>query len=603
MAAGAALRRFDRRATLGEAVIGPGTLLMEDVDLPSRGIRAGRVFVFWHMDGLSPELDSILVPGCEVHPSPSAGAGGGGGRGDLPATRLDSALIVSGRDSVLFQGRISRSGGVVEARGILSGSWGSAVLSTGGSGGATLLECEFTDCTRVPLAGLELPSQVAGPAFSGTLSGVIGADSANLCGTVTAVDGRPASIPFTIERSGASSRLVLTTDLSGAGGFAGDWLRRFDPAAEVMIEPSGSLELEYSSDGACGIRIDAAVTGGILESSMLADEPVVFDCSLSIAGSLADGSFTTDSGHLRLGSVPMELSLTGTADRLEISLRNDSIPGACIAGSIPSALAGPLEGTRLSGSLSLDAYLRLDRACPDSSDIRLDVDASQLSVDWCPVQVRPLREGGSCRMTDSWGNSELIGLDPQADPGFLPADSFPAWFEPLLCCAEDGSFRTHRGFSPEQIRGALIEDVRAGRFVRGASTLTMQLARNLFLGRDRTLARKLQEVFLTWRLESTLGKDRILEIYANIVELGPGVFGFEQASRHYFGCGFAGLGVRETAFLVSILPGPRVYHSYYESGSVPDHWEAYLDLLIGYASRRTGRDLAAGAPDRVTFDR
>jgi hypothetical protein len=603
MAAGAALRRFDRRATLGEAGIGPGTLLLEDVDLPSRGMRAGRVYAFWHMDGLSPALDSILIPGCEMHPSPSAGAGGGGGGGDFPATRLDSALIVSGRDSVLFQGRISRSGGVTEARGILSGSWGSAALSTGGSGGATVLECEFTDCTRVPLAGIELPGPVAGPAFSGTLSGGFSGDSARLCGTVTAIDGTPASIPFTIERSGTTSRLLVSTDLSAAGGFAAEWLRSFDPEAEVLIEPTGSLELDYGSDGRCGIRLEAAVAGGVVESSMLADGPVVLDCSLSIAGTLRDGAFTTESGLLVIGSIPLEASLAGTADRLELRLRNDSIPAGVIAGSIPSALAGPLEGTRLSGSLSLDAYLLLDRSCPDSSDIRIDVDASRLSVDWCPVRVSPFREGGSCLMTDSWGNEELIGLDRMTDPGFLPADSFPPWFEPLLCSAEDGSFRTHRGFSPDQIRGALIDDLRAGRFVRGASTLTMQLARNLFLGRDRTVARKFQEVFLTWRLETTLGKDRILEIYANIVELGPGVFGFEQASRHYFGCGFADLGVRETAFLVSILPGPGVYHSYYESGSVPDHWEEYLDLLIGCASRRTGRDLAAGAPDRISFAR
>jgi membrane peptidoglycan carboxypeptidase len=207
-------------------------------------------------------------------------------------------------------------------------------------------------------------------------------------------------------------------------------------------------------------------------------------------------------------------------------------------------------------------------------------------------------------MRDSWGNTRRIQLDPALSDSLVAMSGMPPWFEGILCCAEDGSFRRHSGFSPEHIRSSLSADVSQGRFARGGSTLTMQLARNLFLSREKTLARKLQEVFLTWRLEETLSKDRMLEIYINIVELGPDVFGFREASRYYFGVEPALLDPRQTAYLVSLLPGPRVYHGFFERGSVPGYWEDYLDVLLTSAFNRgalTREDLDRWRGGRITF--
>ncbi len=96
----------------------------------------------------------------------------------------------------------------------------------------------------------------------------------------------------------------------------------------------------------------------------------------------------------------------------------------------------------------------------------------------------------------------------------------------------------------------------------------------------------MQEVFLTWRLETYLSKNRILEIYTNIVELGPDVFGFQEAARHYFGADLKELSTRQESFLVSILPGPALYHRFHVNNNVPDYWEAYLDRLINIAEDR-----------------
>jgi len=115
----------------------------------------------------------------------------------------------------------------------------------------------------------------------------------------------------------------------------------------------------------------------------------------------------------------------------------------------------------------------------------------------------------------------------------------------------------------------------------------------------------LQEAFLTWRMEAHLSKDRILELYVNVVELGPDVFGFGEAARYYFGTTVESLSVRETAFLVSILPGPKLYHRFAVNGTLPGYWNDYLDRLVSAAESRTGLDgqsALSGLGESLVFD-
>jgi len=128
----------------------------------------------------------------------------------------------------------------------------------------------------------------------------------------------------------------------------------------------------------------------------------------------------------------------------------------------------------------------------------------------------------------------------------------------VLCVvrSEDAKFFQHSGFDWDQMQDSLETDLEEGKYKRGGSTITMQLARNLFLWRGKSLPRKALEVYLTWRLEHTLAKKRILELYLNAVEWGPGIYGIGEASRHYFGKPPAGLTLGESAMLAAILPSP-----------------------------------------------
>ena len=128
-----------------------------------------------------------------------------------------------------------------------------------------------------------------------------------------------------------------------------------------------------------------------------------------------------------------------------------------------------------------------------------------------------------------------------------------------IVAAEDAKFVDHEGFDWEGIQRALEKNQRRGKVVAGGSTITQQLAKNLFLTGERSILRKAQEAIITGMLESVMDKRRILEIYLNVVEWGEGVFGAEAAARHYFGASAAAIMPEQAARLAAMLPRPRYY--------------------------------------------
>jgi membrane carboxypeptidase/penicillin-binding protein len=144
------------------------------------------------------------------------------------------------------------------------------------------------------------------------------------------------------------------------------------------------------------------------------------------------------------------------------------------------------------------------------------------------------------------------------NPSWRPLPSLPLPVVRAFLVAEDGRFFTHHGFDLDRIGRALAADLGAGRVERGASTITQQVAKNLWLVEGhRTVARKIEEAVLAWRLEQVLGKRRILELYLNLVELGPGVYGLADAAERYFGKLPDELSADEAAQLAALLPAPR----------------------------------------------
>ena len=147
-----------------------------------------------------------------------------------------------------------------------------------------------------------------------------------------------------------------------------------------------------------------------------------------------------------------------------------------------------------------------------------------------------------------------------------------------VVAAEDAKFLDHEGFDWEAIQKALEKNERRGRVVAGGSTISQQLAKNLFLSAERSWLRKAQEAVLTAMLEHAMDKRRILELYLNFAEWGEGVFGAEAAARHHFGVSAAQLDAAQAVWLAAILPSPRRYA---RGASTP-----YLDGRIATIGRR-----------------
>jgi len=142
---------------------------------------------------------------------------------------------------------------------------------------------------------------------------------------------------------------------------------------------------------------------------------------------------------------------------------------------------------------------------------------------------------------------------------FVPYARISAQLKRAMIAAEDARFVEHEGFDWDGIALALEKNERRGRIVAGGSTITQQLAKNLFLSPTRSYWRKAEEAVITLMLEAILDKRRIFELYLNVIEWGNGIFGAEAAARRYFGVAAAQLGVEQAARLAAMAPNPRFY--------------------------------------------
>ncbi|MGE5649214.1 MAG: monofunctional biosynthetic peptidoglycan transglycosylase [Bacillota bacterium] len=149
--------------------------------------------------------------------------------------------------------------------------------------------------------------------------------------------------------------------------------------------------------------------------------------------------------------------------------------------------------------------------------------------------------------------------DAQLQHKWVPYNHISNNLKRAIIASEDSNFSEHEGIDWDALQKAYEKNSRKGKVVAGGSTITQQLAKNLFLSGDRSYARKAQEVVITYMLEFLMDKERIFEIYLNVVEWGNGVFGAEAATRHYYGTSAASLSAAQAARLAVMLPRPRYY--------------------------------------------
>ncbi len=175
---------------------------------------------------------------------------------------------------------------------------------------------------------------------------------------------------------------------------------------------------------------------------------------------------------------------------------------------------------------------------------------------------------------------EKAGLNRRIRQVWVPLSGISPYVVKAVIIAEDDKFWSHEGFDFEAIQKAIEKDLQKRRFKAGGSTISQQLAKNLYLTPAKNPIRKLKEAILTWRLEWNLSKRRIIELYLNVAEWGDGIFGIEAAARHYFGKGAGDLTAREAAALAVVLPGPLRYHPVGGGRYVESRTEAVYRIMV-----------------------
>lgn len=203
------------------------------------------------------------------------------------------------------------------------------------------------------------------------------------------------------------------------------------------------------------------------------------------------------------------------------------------------------------------------------------------------------------RVRDWQGRLQPFVVGP-GNPRWTSSDSIPPEMKWAVIVAEDANFYRHEGVDVTAIKDAIRYDLEKKRLARGASTITQQTAKNLFLSREKTFTRKIEELYLAKRMEQVLTKGRILELYLNIVELGPMVYGIGHGASYYFDKPAGSLTPRECAFLAAMLPGPqKVYNPYRHLDRVLKRSDMLLRLLRqkGVLSEADYRQALAETPN------
>ena len=428
------------------------------------------------------------------------------------------------------------------------------------------------------------------------------------------VDVGPFGVDIEVEPAGAGDPISLRGRiLLPAGGWIQVEARRDDSSARVRADLAASLPgdvpvailrrlpvafsagqvegwLELSGDGslrsgtgALDVRArDVSVSGRRVGPEPLGPFAGALRGGLRWDG--RDGTASLVDGRVELGgrgevAAATSVSLRAGADaHLALDVALDRVPWGDLLSALPGPLHPPDTVPAPAGTMSASLHLEGPASRPADWRVEADVDLEDLRRSaragprsWLlsPFRWRPVDPAAGEAPRE-------IEVGP-ANPRFVPLADLPPWLPRAVTAAEDAGFWAHRGFDVQEIAEAL----RRGRGrLRGASTITQQLAKNLFLSTERTLSRKVREALAALALEAAVPKARLLEIYLNIAEWGPGVYGVGEAAPFWLGKDAREVTPKEAAFLASVIPAPRRFHDRLARSGVSGAWaERVADIL------------------------
>jgi len=229
--------------------------------------------------------------------------------------------------------------------------------------------------------------------------------------------------------------------------------------------------------------------------------------------------------------------------------------------SLPKGLFTNFEGMEAEGNFSYNLNFLYNKNKPRALVFDSSIKKDGLKITkFGEADLAKLNGSFVYRAIDN-GRAQRPVLVGSSNPNYTPISEISPFLRKAVLTSEDPSFFSHHGFITEAFRQSIIQNIRTKKFSRGGSTISMQLVKNVFLTREKTLSRKLEEILLVYILENNriAGKERMLEVYFNIIEWGPDVYGIGEASRYYFDKSPSQLSLDECVYLASIIPRPKAF--------------------------------------------
>ncbi|MEY4595558.1 MAG: hypothetical protein RIQ47_1968, partial [Bacteroidota bacterium] len=314
-----------------------------------------------------------------------------------------------------------------------------------------------------------------------------------------------------------------------------------------------------------------------------------FDYSISID----ENSIVLDSSSFaevnRLTIKPYFKYDRSSSTAYSLKIKIDSTAANDFFGSLPQGMFDEVRSLRADGYLKFALNFELNTANPDS--VIFDCSMKRMGF-----RIRDFGNTGIPKINGEFVHEvyekdrlvRTFSVGP-SNPDYTTLDQVSIYFRNAVLTSEDGSFFYHNGFNEDAFRKSIAANYRAGKFVRGGSTITMQLVKNVFLTRKKTVARKAEEALIVWLIESNrlVSKERMLEVYFNIIELGPSVYGIGEASRFYFDKKPAQLDLQEGIFLAGLLPRPKAFRYQFDStATLKPYLADYYRVMTNFMLRK-----------------
>lgn len=229
--------------------------------------------------------------------------------------------------------------------------------------------------------------------------------------------------------------------------------------------------------------------------------------------------------------------------------------------SLPDGLFTHFQGMEATGDFDYKLDFMFNKNRPNTIVFNSNINKQNLNIiKYGNVDLAKLNSEFTYRAVDT-GVLQRPVFVGASNPYYTPLDQISPYLQKCVLTSEDPSFMSHRGFINEAFKQSILKNIRTKKFSRGASTISMQLVKNVFLTREKTLSRKLEEILLVYIIENNriTSKQRMLEVYFNIIEWGPNIYGIGEAAEFYFQKKPADLNVQECLFLATIIPKPKKF--------------------------------------------